>query len=182
MGTTPNDGGEAHTHDGGEAHTHDGGEAHTHDGGEAHTHDGGEAHTHDGGEAHTHDGGEAHTHDGGEAHTHAGMRVQTQGIHFMSLLLLFSCPAVSTSSVTSWTVTHQAPPSAEFSRQEYRSRLPFPLPGDLPYPGIKSESPALGAVLFTARPATKEAHRERKKSTGQDQTVPCLKSGSWLLW
>ena len=41
--------------------------------------------------------------------------------------------------------------------------MPFPLPGDLPYPGIKSESPALGAGLFPARPATKEAHREKKK-------------------
>ena len=39
--------------------------------------------------------------------------------------------------VTSWTVTHQAPPSMEFSRQEYWSGLPFPSPGDLPDPGIE---------------------------------------------
>ena len=31
----------------------------------------------------------------------------------------------------------------EFSRQEYWSRLPFPLPGDLPDPGIKLESSVL---------------------------------------
>ena len=31
----------------------------------------------------------------------------------------------------------------EYSRQEYWSGLPFPPPGDLPDPGIKSESPAL---------------------------------------
>ena len=31
----------------------------------------------------------------------------------------------------------------EFSRQEYWSRLPFPLPGDLPDPGIKPESSVL---------------------------------------
>ena len=31
----------------------------------------------------------------------------------------------------------------EFSRQEYRSGLPFPSPGDLPHPGIEPESPAL---------------------------------------
>ena len=33
---------------------------------------------------------------------------------------------------TPWTVAHQAPPSMEFSRQEYWSGLPFPSPGDLP--------------------------------------------------
>ena len=36
---------------------------------------------------------------------------------------------------TPWTVAHQAPPSMEFSRQEYWSRLPFPSPGDLPLEG-----------------------------------------------
>ena len=29
---------------------------------------------------------------------------------------------------TPWTVAHQAPPSMEFSRQEYWSGLPFPSP------------------------------------------------------
>ena len=33
----------------------------------------------------------------------------------------------------------------EFSRQEYWSDLPFPSPGDLSNPGIKSQSPALQA-------------------------------------
>ena len=33
----------------------------------------------------------------------------------------------------------------EFSRQEYWSELPFPYPGDLPYPGIDSEALALQA-------------------------------------
>ena len=37
----------------------------------------------------------------------------------------------------------------EFFRQEYWSRLPFPSPGDLPDPGIKSRSPALQVVLLT---------------------------------
>ena len=41
---------------------------------------------------------------------------------------------------TSWTVTRQALLSMEFSRQEYWSRLPFPSPGDLPDPRIKSRS------------------------------------------
>ena len=42
-----------------------------------------------------------------------------------------------------WTVAHQAPPSMEFSRQEYWSRLQCPSPGDLPDPRIEPGSPAL---------------------------------------
>ena len=51
---------------------------------------------------------------------------------------------------TPWTVHNQAPPSMEFSRQEYWSGLPFPSPGDLPNPGIEPGSPALwaDALLF----------------------------------
>ena len=42
----------------------------------------------------------------------------------------------------------------EFSRQEYWSGLPFPLPGDLPDPGIRPMShlsPALAGSFFTTR-------------------------------
>ena len=39
-----------------------------------------------------------------------------------------------------------------FSRQEYWSGLPFPSPGDLPNPGIKSRSPALQADTLTSEP------------------------------
>ena len=41
-----------------------------------------------------------------------------------------------------WSTAHRAPLSRGFSRQEYWSVLPFPSPGDLPNPGIESESPA----------------------------------------
>ena len=41
---------------------------------------------------------------------------------------------------TPWTVTHQAPLSIEFSRQEYWSRLPFSPQGDLTDPGIEPAS------------------------------------------
>ena len=54
--------------------------------------------------------------------------------------------------VIPWTVTHQAPLSMEFSRQEYWSGLPFPTPGDLPDPGSEPaslESPALSGGFFT---------------------------------
>ena len=47
--------------------------------------------------------------------------------------------------MTPWTVARQAPLSMEFSRQEYWSGLPFPSPGDLPYPGIEPRSPTLQA-------------------------------------
>ena len=39
--------------------------------------------------------------------------------------------------VTLWTVACQAALSLGFSRQEYLSGLPFPLPEDLPHPGIE---------------------------------------------
>ena len=45
-----------------------------------------------------------------------------------------------------------------FSRQEYWSGLPFPSPGDLPYPGIEPESPAAPALageFFTTEPLGK---------------------------
>ena len=51
---------------------------------------------------------------------------------------------------TPWTVARQAPPSMEFSRQEYWSGLPFPSPGDLPNSGTEPGSPTLqvDALLF----------------------------------
>ena len=57
-----------------------------------------------------------------------------------------------------------------FSRQDYWSGLPFPLPGDLPNPGIKPESlvsPALATGFFTTAPPGKP-----------NQNIPCLKN----LW
>ena len=46
---------------------------------------------------------------------------------------------------TPWTVAYQAPPSVDFSRQEYCSGLPFSSPGDLPGPGIEPRSPVFQA-------------------------------------
>ena len=56
---------------------------------------------------------------------------------------------------TSWTVAHPAPLSMEFSRQEYWSRLPLPIPGDLPYRVIEAASPALVGRVFTPEPPGK---------------------------
>ena len=52
--------------------------------------------------------------------------------------------------VTPWTVAYQAPPSMGFSRQEYWSGVPFPSPGDLPYPGIEPGSPVFQADSLTS--------------------------------
>ena len=53
---------------------------------------------------------------------------------------------------TPWTVAHQAPPSMEFSRQQYWSGLPFPSPGYLPDPGIEPRSPTLQADTLLSEP------------------------------
>jgi len=52
-------------------------------------------------------------------------------------------------------IAYQAPPSMEFSRQEDWNGLPFPSPGDLPYPGIKSRSPALQVDALPSVPPRK---------------------------
>ena len=48
-----------------------------------------------------------------------------------------------------WTVVCQAPLSLGFPRKEFKSGLPFPLPGDLFNPGIEPASSALQGGLFT---------------------------------
>ena len=60
--------------------------------------------------------------------------------------------------MTPWTVAHQASLSLKFPRQESRSGLPFPSPGDLPDAGIQSVSPELLAWsggFFTTGPLGK---------------------------
>ena len=55
----------------------------------------------------------------------------------------------------SWTVAHQAPPPMGISRQEYRSGLAFPSPGDLPDPGIEPGSPTLLVDALQSEPPGK---------------------------
>ena len=58
--------------------------------------------------------------------------------------------------VTSWTLARQVVLPIGFSRQEYWSGLPFPLPGDLPNPGIwltSLASSALAGRSFTTEPS-----------------------------
>ena len=58
---------------------------------------------------------------------------------------------------TPWNVAHQASLSMEFSRQKYWSRLPFPSPGNLPYPGIEPTSPAFENKVWVRGAATVHA-------------------------
>ena len=51
-----------------------------------------------------------------------------------------------------WNVACQSPLSMGFPRQEYRSGLPFPSPGDIPDPGTEPEFPELAGRFFTEPP------------------------------
>ena len=65
------------------------------------------------------------------------------------MLSRFSCVRLF---VTLWITALQAPLTMGFSRQNYWSGLPFPSPGDLPYPKTEPmslASPALPGGLFT---------------------------------
>ena len=68
---------------------------------------------------------------------------------------MFSC-SVMFNSVSLWTVACQTPLSMRFHRQEYWSGLPFPFPGNLSDPGVKSMFPTFpslaGRFLTTERP------------------------------
>ena len=55
------------------------------------------------------------------------------------------CSVLSDSAIP-WTVACQAALSIEFSRQEYRSVLLFPVLGDLSDPGIQLTSPVSPAL------------------------------------
>ena len=67
--------------------------------------------------------------------------------------------------VAPWAVAYQAPLTIKYSRQEYWSGVTFPLPGDLPNPGIEPtslESPALAGRFFTTEPPGKPKHSKVK--------------------
>ena len=77
---------------------------------------------------------------------------------FSASIDVCSCLVMSNSLQPCNPITHQAPLSIEFFRQEYWSGLLFPPPGDLPHLGVQSESlasPALTGRLFTTEPPGK---------------------------
>ena len=83
--------------------------------------------------------------------------------------------------MTPWTVAHQAPPSMEFSRQEYWSGLPFPSPGDLPDQGIELHCrQTLYCLSHQDSPLNhrgmKEYHLQQYKGTGNPLQCSCLEN------
>ena len=62
---------------------------------------------------------------------------------------------------TPWTVAYQAPPSMEFSRQEYWSGLPS-FSWNLPNPGINPRSPALQTDALLSKPPEKKTDTRSK--------------------
>ena len=68
------------------------------------------------------------------------------------IVVVFESLSPVQSSVTPWTVAHQAPLSMGFPRQEYWSGLLFSSPGSLPNPRIEPVFPALAGEFFTTEP------------------------------
>ena len=66
----------------------------------------------------------------------AELRKSVLGRKVMTNLVSQRICSVMSNSAVPWTVAYQAPPSMEFSKQEYWSGLPFPSSRDLPYLGI----------------------------------------------
>ena len=78
--------------------------------------------------------------------SHQFLELYQPWMQYVHVKLIQSCLTL----VTPWTVTHQAPLSIVFSRQEYWSGLPYPPPGDppgdLPDPGMEPASPWIGKI------------------------------------
>ena len=88
--------------------------------------------------------------------------------------------------MTPWPVAFWTPLSLGFSRQEYWSGLPLPLPGDLPHPGIEPMSlmsPALAGRFFTTEPphfnrkTWKKSHVKHHLNTDETWVTPVVITG-----
>ena len=82
--------------------------------------------------------------------------ISVQQLFYMYLSILYTIVIRLFISLTlnsgNFQTTCQAPLSLEFSRQEYRSGLPFPSPGDLSDPGIEPGSLSLLADSLPSEP------------------------------
>ena len=76
---------------------------------------------------------------------------------------------------TPWTVPHKAPLSIWFFLQEYWREVPFPSPGDLPNPGIKSESLASLPLVPFEKP-------QRRQTCSQILSLCCVSLDSYLAF
>ena len=80
---------------------------------------------------------------------------------------------------TPQTVTHQAPLSMGFPRQECWSGLPFPSPGFLPDPGIKPTSPALWADSLPPNHQGSPTKDQMCPDSTWYQEAECLEISKW---
>ena len=67
--------------------------------------------------------------------------------------------------VTPQTIVYKASLSMEFSRQEYRSGLPFPSPRHLPDLGIEPSSPTLQADTLPSEPPVSIILKKKRSET-----------------
>ena len=79
-------------------------------------------------------------------------KAETVAVDVLLSLLSLSCVQLF---VTPGTLVCQLSLSMGFPRWEYWSGLPFPSPGNLPIPGIKSTTPALADRFSTTEPPAK---------------------------
>ena len=115
--------------------------------------------------------------------TRAGANLSVMSLGKVACVLI--CLGHVALFATPWTAAHQAPLSKGFPRQGYWSGLPFPMPGDLPDPGIKPTShasPALAGSFPTTAPPVR--HRFVLLNFSPSTTCsPCnfLQFGLWKL-
>ena len=92
-------------------------------------------------------------------------------LHFLKCLFNVKSKSISRSVVSNSFQSHGLQPS----RQEYWSGYPFPSPGDVSNPGIKSGFPALQADSFLSEPP-------EKPLTSPDYYFHCILVSSALLY
>ena len=84
-----------------------------------------------------------------EATIDRGLDIKDMVHIYNGISFLFIPSVVSDSFANLWSISHQAPLSTGFPRQEYWSGLLSPSPEDLPDPEIKPNSPALQSDSLT---------------------------------
>ena len=99
-------------------------------------------------------------------HHEAALKIKWSILFHLILALICMHVSVSHSVMSKSLCLHGLQPARllcahGFSRQEYRSRLPFPSPGVLPNPRIKPSSPTRQADSLPSEPPGKPMHVKR---------------------
>ena len=102
----------------------------------------------------------------GEAQVATGPQVFKSQVKRKKVLVTQLCPTLCEP------IDCSLPLSIEFSRQEYRSGLPFPSPGDLPDPGIEPRSPSLQADSLPSGFPDSSVGKESACDMGDPSLIP----------